>query len=244
MAPEQLEARPTDARADIFAFGAIVYEMATGQQAFTGTSRASVIAAVLERDPALLTTPRTPSDGTGLQTPSARRSLPWMLNQIVARCLAKNPDDRFQTAVDLGQALRWMAETGAHVGPRTLTNMSGGWRAQRARMGRRWPHHDSRGGGGRDEVWLVRWFDKTGPIRCPVRPLCRHSTGERVIQPIVGVIRAVAGRPCAGLHRIGGAEWGCSLASVARFVGSQEGARNGECRTDILVARQSLNCVR
>ena len=54
IAPEQLEARPTDARADIFAFGAIVYEMATGQQAFKGTSRASIIAAVLEHDPELL----------------------------------------------------------------------------------------------------------------------------------------------------------------------------------------------
>ena len=131
MAPEQVEARPTDARADIFAFGAIVYEMATGQQAFTGTSRASVIAAVLERDPELLTTPRTPSDETGPGSASARPSLPWMLNQIVARCLVKNPDERFQTAADLGQALRWMAETGAHVAP-TLPKASHGWRRHRA----------------------------------------------------------------------------------------------------------------
>ena len=76
MAPEQLEARPTDARADIFAFGAIVYEMATGQQAFKGTSRASVIAAVLERDPELLTPPRTHGDearsGTAVGDPDCR----------------------------------------------------------------------------------------------------------------------------------------------------------------------------
>ncbi len=132
MAPEQLEARPTDARADIFAFGAIVYEMATGQQAFKGTSRASVIAAVLERDPEWLTTPRTQDDEKRPGSGGGRPALPWMLNQIVARCLAKNPDERFQTAADLGQALRWMAETGVQVAPPTLSKASRGWRSRRA----------------------------------------------------------------------------------------------------------------
>ena len=111
MAPEQLEARPTDARADIFAFGAIVYEMVTGQQAFKGTSRASIIAAVLERDPELLSPPRTESDAApGAGGP---QTMPWLLNQIVARCLAKTPDDRFQSAADLGQTLRWLAQSGS-----------------------------------------------------------------------------------------------------------------------------------
>ena len=113
MAPEQLEARPTDARADIFAFGAIVYEMATGQQAFKGTSRASIIAAVLERDPEFLSASRTESDEAGRGAAGGRPTMPWLLNQIVSRCLAKNPDDRFQTAADLGQALRWMAQSGS-----------------------------------------------------------------------------------------------------------------------------------
>jgi serine/threonine protein kinase len=111
MAPEQLEARATDGRADIFAFGAIVYEMATGQQAFRGTSRASIIAAVLERDPELLSSARAES-GAGASGAGGPR-MPWLLNQIVSRCLAKNPDDRFQTAADLGQSLRWLAQSGS-----------------------------------------------------------------------------------------------------------------------------------
>ena len=132
MAPEQLEARPTDARADIFAFGAIVYEMATGQPAFKGTSRASMIAAVLERDPELLTPPRTPGDEERSGSGGGRPALPWMLNQIVARCLAKNPDERFQTAADLGQALRWMAESGPHAAALPRGSASRGWGSRRA----------------------------------------------------------------------------------------------------------------
>jgi serine/threonine protein kinase len=130
MAPEQLEARPTDARADIFAFGAIVYEMATGQLAFKGTSRASIIAAVLERDPELLSSSRPDSDEAVSGVGAAR--MPWLLNQIVSRCLAKNPDDRFQTAADLGQALRWMAETVGQVAPPPVPNAPRGWRRHRA----------------------------------------------------------------------------------------------------------------
>ena len=130
IAPEQLEARPTDARADIFAFGAIVYEMATGQQAFKGTSRASIIAAVLEHDPELLSAARLKSDAARRESSSDRPAMPWMLDQIVARCLAKDPGDRFQTAVDLRQALKWMAESGAQAAaPATVP--SRGWRRHR-----------------------------------------------------------------------------------------------------------------
>ena len=131
MAPEQLEARPTDARADIFALGAIVYEMVTGQQAFKGTSRASIIAAVLERDPELLSASRTESEEASRGTAGGRPTMPWLLNQIVARCLAKNPDDRFQTAADLRQALKWTAESGSQAKPLTLTRVSAGWRNRR-----------------------------------------------------------------------------------------------------------------
>jgi serine/threonine protein kinase len=96
MAPEQLHGADTDLRTDIFAFGAVLYEMLTGRRAFEGQSQASVIAAILERNPA------APSTIQPIATP--------LLESIVMRCLAKDPDERWQTANDLRQALRWIAE--------------------------------------------------------------------------------------------------------------------------------------
>ena len=95
MAPEQLQGRPTDARADLFAFGAILYEMASGRRAFSGDSQASLIAAILDRDPEPLATvqPQTPSD----------------LDRLIRKCLAKDPDARWQSADDLADELRWIA---------------------------------------------------------------------------------------------------------------------------------------
>jgi Tol biopolymer transport system component len=96
MSPEQLEGKEVDARADIFAFGAVLYEMVTGQRAFEGGSRASVIAAVLEHDP-----------------PSTRANhplTPAALDRVVRKCLSKDPNQRWQTAQDLGDELRWIAE--------------------------------------------------------------------------------------------------------------------------------------
>jgi Tol biopolymer transport system component len=91
MAPEQLQGQPTDARADLFAFGCVLYELLSGKRAFDGASPASVIAAILERQPAPLTT----------HPP---------LDRVIATCLAKNPDERFQTALDTKRAMRWAME--------------------------------------------------------------------------------------------------------------------------------------
>ena len=117
MAPEQLEAKHIDARADIFALGAIVYEMATGEPAFKGTSQAGIVAAVLERKPELLLTSPLQGEPAMGGSSGRRQPMPWLLNQIVSRCLAKNPDERFQTASDLEQALKWVAERGSSEGP-------------------------------------------------------------------------------------------------------------------------------
>jgi len=99
MAPEQLEAKDADARTDIFAFGAVLYEMATGKKAFEAKSRASLIAAIMEHEPARIST-------LNVMSPPA---LDW----IVKRCLAKDPEDRVQTARDLKSELQWVAEHGA-----------------------------------------------------------------------------------------------------------------------------------
>jgi eukaryotic-like serine/threonine-protein kinase len=94
MAPEQLEGKDADARTDIFAFGAVVYETLTGKKAFDGTSQASVIGAIMHADPPAITTVQP-------LTPPA-------LDRIVKTCLAKDPDDRWQTARDLSRELQWV----------------------------------------------------------------------------------------------------------------------------------------
>jgi Tol biopolymer transport system component/predicted Ser/Thr protein kinase len=91
MSPEQLQGKEADARSDLFSFGCVLYEMLTGKRAFEGQSAASVIAAILEREPA----------SWGASPP---------LDRVLRRCLAKDPDQRFQSALDLKTALQWAAE--------------------------------------------------------------------------------------------------------------------------------------
>jgi eukaryotic-like serine/threonine-protein kinase len=100
MAPEQLEGKEADARTDIFALGTLMFEMATGQKAFEGSSQASLIASILTHQPPPVS--------------SARRdaALPPALDHVVERCLAKNPADRWQTARDVKLELEWIAGAG------------------------------------------------------------------------------------------------------------------------------------
>jgi Tol biopolymer transport system component/predicted Ser/Thr protein kinase len=99
MSPEQVEGRDVDARSDIFSFGAVLYEMVTGQRAFNGDSPASVIGAILKDEPARIST---------LQ-PLA----PAALDRAVSTCLAKDPDERWQSAADLARELRWLTSAEA-----------------------------------------------------------------------------------------------------------------------------------
>jgi eukaryotic-like serine/threonine-protein kinase len=92
MAPEQLEGRKPDPRTDIFALGATLYEMATGRRAFSGTSQASLISAIMKEEP-------PPISQLLPMTPPA-------LERVVRTCLAKNPDDRWQSAQDVALNLR------------------------------------------------------------------------------------------------------------------------------------------
>jgi Tol biopolymer transport system component len=101
MAPEQVEGREADARTDLFALGAVIYEMATGKKAFEGKSQASLIAAILERDPPPV---------------SAVQSVcPPALDHVVQMCLAKAPESRWQTAHDVSIELKWIALGGSEA---------------------------------------------------------------------------------------------------------------------------------
>jgi eukaryotic-like serine/threonine-protein kinase len=105
MAPEQLEGKKTDARTDLFAFGAILYEMVTGRQAFTGGSRAGTIAAVLTADPPSLASVEPP--------------VPAALQRLLTKCLAKDPAARWQTAREVVAELKTIAAGIALPGPTT-----------------------------------------------------------------------------------------------------------------------------
>ena len=97
MSPEQLEGKPADARSDIFSFGAMLYEMATGRKAFEAKSQASLIAAILKDDPKPLR--------------ELQPLTPLALEHVVKACLAKDPDERPQSAHDLKLQLEWMRES-------------------------------------------------------------------------------------------------------------------------------------
>ncbi len=112
MAPEQLEGKEADARTDIFAFGCVLYEMASGRKAFAGASRASLISAIMSSDPAPIST---------LQPTS-----PPVLDRVIRKSLAKNPDDRWQNAADLGSELEWVSEERGLAA--TAATPTTGWR--------------------------------------------------------------------------------------------------------------------
>jgi Tol biopolymer transport system component len=108
MAPEQLEGVEADPRTDIFALGALLYEMATGRRAFEGKTKTSVIAAILSSQPPPIS--------------SVQPLMPPALDHVVRKCLEKDPDDRWQSAHDVASELRWIAEAGSRAGvPTTVT---------------------------------------------------------------------------------------------------------------------------
>src|SRR5918994_5169292 len=110
MAPEQVQGLTADARTDIFAFGTILYEMATGRRAFEARTQASLIAKILETDVPPVST----------VTPVA----PPAFDQVVQGCLAKEPADRWQTAHDVRLQLQWMQAQGSRIasGPHVSTS--------------------------------------------------------------------------------------------------------------------------
>jgi eukaryotic-like serine/threonine-protein kinase len=101
MSPEQIEGKELDGRSDIFSLGAVIYEMLTGRRAFEGKSQLSVASAILEKEP-------TPITSIKPLTPSA-------LDHAIRRSLAKDPNERWQRALDLALELKWIAESGSQT---------------------------------------------------------------------------------------------------------------------------------
>jgi eukaryotic-like serine/threonine-protein kinase len=102
MAPEQLEGKEADGRTDVFALGATLYEMATGRKAFSAASQASLITAIMSADPPAIS--------------SAQPTSPPALDRVVRKCLAKDREDRWQSAGDLASELEWIGESGSRAG--------------------------------------------------------------------------------------------------------------------------------
>ncbi len=101
MAPEQVEGKEADHRTDIFALGAVLYQMTTGKRAFSGDSEASLIAAILRE------TPRPIRDLQPITPPA--------LQHLIEKCLSKDPDDRWQSAHDIAEQLHWITRTSAQT---------------------------------------------------------------------------------------------------------------------------------
>src|SRR5262245_6337564 len=102
MAPEQLEGKEADARTDIFALGAVLYEMATGRKAFEGKSQASLITSIMSSQPPSIS--------------AIQPMAPPALDRVAQVCLAKDPEDRWQSAHDVASELKWIAEGGSQAG--------------------------------------------------------------------------------------------------------------------------------
>jgi len=105
MSPEQVEGKELDGRSDIFSLGAVLHEMVTGQRAFQGKSQLSVASAILEKEPAPIS--------------SSKPLTPPALDHAIRRCLMKEPEKRWQSAADLSGELQWIGESGLQSGVST-----------------------------------------------------------------------------------------------------------------------------
>jgi len=102
MSPEQLAGEEADVRTDIFALGCVLYEMVTGQRAFQGKNKTSLIGAIVSGEPRPIS--------------SLQPLAPPMLEHVIRKCLAKDPDERWQSAHDIAEELKWTAEAGSQAG--------------------------------------------------------------------------------------------------------------------------------
>jgi len=112
MSPEQLEGKNADARSDVFALGCVLHEMATGRRAFPGESQAAIVTAIMSSHPPAIS--------------AAIPSSPPALDHVVRRCLAKDPEERWQSAADVAAELQWIGEEGPRAAAPSAGARSGG----------------------------------------------------------------------------------------------------------------------
>jgi Tol biopolymer transport system component len=112
LSPEVLQGSEADARSDIFSFGCVLYEMVAGRRAFEGKSQLGVFTAILEKEPEPITASQPPA-----------------LDRVIRACLAKDPADRFQSAHDVAMDLRWLADSAADTGEKSVGEFKKSWAA-------------------------------------------------------------------------------------------------------------------
>jgi Tol biopolymer transport system component len=202
MSPEQVEGRELDRRSDIFSLGAVLYEMLTGQRAFSGNSQLSMVSAILEKEPAPIAT--------------VKPMTPPTLDHAIRRCLAKDPEERWQSAQDLALELKWFAENGSQQSVRAETKEMGArlasvpWvlcavLAAGLLAGTMW----WRGG---KSVGQTNFF--SAPFSFPARDVAMAPSGHTVA--VVGLLES-ARTNVLWLYEVGGRGW--------RNLADTEGAR-------------------
>ena len=215
MSPEQARSRPADARSDLFALGAVLYEMLAGRRPFVGATAADTLSAILREDP-------PPSEtGSG--------AVPQTLDRVVRRCLEKEPSERFQTARDVGFALEALTQA-------TDTTSSGtaAWGASSEAPGRRRVTARSllRAAAlvalGAATAFTCRWLLASPPALRIVnyRPLTGGSLGR------INSVATDGERVYFTIHELSGDSPGCAVRRCVGPVGASVRRRRGARRVE------------
>jgi len=194
MAPEQVEGHDTDARTDLFAFGALLYEMATGRRAFEGGTAASVIAAILDREPPPLS--------------AVAPTSPPLLDRIIEACLAKKPDERVQSARDLAFQLTWLRDA-VHSGVQAGASAAASVPLRRRRM----PWIAAAAAFVAGAALTAAWFTGLRPAPAAPRTVVRFT----IDVPASRAVQAIALSPDGQALAYVGAEGGSSQIYLHRM---------------------------
>ena len=220
MSPEQIQGNAVDPRSDIFSLGIVLYEMTSGQRPFPATTSTALIAAILSADPVPLR--------------SLQPATPPALERIVQTALEKNPDERWQTAQDVGRQLRWLAQSSPALEPSAMATS----RPRRSRAVAL--------------IALIAVAARSSPgvpevLRTDHRPLTLRSFAVRasprdVCHPFrrIAELRAVARRENALFCRVSGNRIS-AVSPGARLARGPKIGTNGWCSGSFLVARRRVD---